>query len=197
MIWTLATEDELSETVGIRLLQENGITPFQCLRRGGYGYLRAGMDKWKALAKRQAVVVLTDLDRLACPVALRTDWFQNEVLPAQLCFRIAVREVEAWFLADHDAMDSLYGKKFKLPALPESLPDPKLKLLQLAVRASRDIKHDLVRIEGEKLLQGLGYNTRLCQLAKTIWDPDRAATRSPSLLQARRRISELVARVRG
>lgn len=197
MTWSLATEDELSESIGFRLLIEQGITPTQCLRKGGYGYLSSRMSNWIALAKLHPVVLLTDLDRLACPVALRTAWFENRPLPASLCFRIAVREVEAWLLADPVAIRSLFGKAVKLPIAPESLLDPKMLLLQLVnAKASRDLKEDMLRVENGSLKQGPGYNARLCDMVCTVWDPARASARAPSLARARDRLAELAGAVR-
>ena len=109
----LATEDILSEAIGLRLLGELPVpvTPGLLLRKNGFGYLRSGMDSWRQLAQRQIVVILTDLDQVACPVALRADWLGNKPAPAGLMLRIAVREVESWVLADHEAMRKLIGKK--------------------------------------------------------------------------------------
>ncbi len=41
MNWALATEDALSEAVGVRLLLEHGIVPSQLLKREGFGYLKS------------------------------------------------------------------------------------------------------------------------------------------------------------
>lgn len=197
MTWSLATEDELSETIGLRLLEEHGVTPTQCLRRGGYGYLRSKMSNWIALAKLHPVVLLTDLDQMACPVQLRVDWFKNKQLPTSLCFRIAVREVEAWLLADPAAINTLFGKSVKLPLAPEHLPDPKRTLLQLVdSKGSRDLKEDMIRVESGVLKQGVGYNARLSGIVRTAWDPVRAAERAPSLARARVRLDELARAVR-
>ena len=72
----LATEDVLSESVGLRLLAvylPQEIEPL-LLRKNGAGYLRSNISKWAQLARRHPVVVLTDLDRLACPVDLLASW---------------------------------------------------------------------------------------------------------------------------
>ena len=121
----LATEDILSEAIGLRLLSELPIpvTPNPLLRKDGFGYLRSRMDSWRQLAQRQIVLIITDLDQAACPIALRTNWLGTKPLPANLILRIAVRETEAWILADHEAMRNLIGKKGALPPAPDDLPD--------------------------------------------------------------------------
>lgn len=194
----LGTEDELSEAVGLRLLQEHASTlqPGLLLRRSGFGYLKSGMDKWKQLAALQPVLIITDLDRLACPVILLNDWL-NASRPANLVLRVAVREVESWLLADHHAMRTLLGDKTRLPSTPDALPDPKQHLLALAKKASKAVRLDLVKEAGSVARQGLGYNARLVDVVKNHWNPICAAERSESLWRARLRIAELAKRVGG
>jgi len=186
----LATEDELSEAVGLRLLSEHAIlvqTSPMKLRKGGFGYLRKRMDSWRQMAQRQIVMLLTDMDRIACPVLLLEDWLGvDRACPENLIFRIAEREVESWLLADHEALIQLMGKKVKLPSAPDSLPDPKLFLLEQAQKAPRAIREDLIAREGVMTRQGLGYNARLVSWVNAEWCPKRAADRSPSLARARR-----------
>ncbi|MCL5740818.1 MAG: hypothetical protein M1430_08175 [Betaproteobacteria bacterium] len=192
----IATEDELSEAVALRLVAE---LPEPCyvthrLRKNGFGYLRSKMDSWRQMAMHQVVLVLTDLDQLACPLALRDDWAGKTRLPQRLLLRIAVRDVEAWALADHKAMRHLVGTKGVLPPLPDALPDPKQVLLKLAKGAPKDIRADLLRnLPGGAIGQGLGYNARLVSWVSKDWEPARAAERSPSLARARKRLREAVA----
>lgn len=192
----IATEDELSEAVALRLVAE---LPELCcvthrLRKNGFGYLRSRMDSWREMAEHQVVLVLTDLDQLACPLALLEDWVGKARLPARLLLRIAVREVEAWALADHKAMRALMGPKGTLPPLPDGLPDPKQALLKLAKGAPRIVRDDLLRnLPGGGLAQGLGYNARLVSWVMNDWDPQRAAECSPSLARARTRLREATA----
>ncbi|MEY4508577.1 MAG: hypothetical protein RLZZ450_699 [Pseudomonadota bacterium] len=189
----LATEDELSGAVGVRVLASSSrpLAPALRLRRSGAGYLRSRIDSWCQMAQRQPVLLIADLDRTACAPALIADWMGSRARPSGLIFRVAVREVEAWLLADHPAMQKLLGKSVRLPDDPDSLPDPKAHLLGLARRAGGEVRGDLVGEFGGALRQGLGYNARLCQLVVESWDPARAATRSRSLSRARRRLDEL------
>lgn len=193
----LATEDLLSEALGKRMLAE--LPPVfgepLLLRRDGSGYLFAGMPRWRQLAARQTVVVLTDLDRKPCPRELLSHWIGAAPLPAGLLLRVAVRSAEAWVLADHDACAALLGPRATLPTDPEALPEPKQHLLALARRAPRAVRDDLVREEGAALGQGLGYNARLCELVASVWSPERAAERSESLRRARVRLQEAAARL--
>jgi len=194
MIWSLATEDELSEAVALRLLAENDIVPFQKLRKGGNGYLRSRRENWRNLARLHPVLLLADLDRVKCAGFMKTDWFGEEGLEPNLCFCIAVHEVEAWLLADHEAMADQFGTKMKKLNAPENHADPKQYLLQQATKFSRRLRDDFVREENGVLKQGLGYNLRLCRFVKDHWAPERAAQYAPSLARARDRIASLAGR---
>lgn len=194
----LATEDALSEAVGKRLLIDAGytLTPSPLLRRNGFGYLRSKMDSWCEMAKRKPVVLLTDLDASPCPVELLRNWKGTRRIPGNLVLRVAVREMESWIMADHDALRTLVGDRGSLPPAPDTLADPKQYLLRLVARqARRRIREDLVAENGAIASQGIGYNARLSELVATVWSPARAAQRSESLRRARLRLSELVDRM--
>lgn len=197
MTWiVLATEDELSEAVGLSLATEAGLEVGQQLRRGGFGYLKTRVHSFCKISLRQPVLLLTDLDRAKCAPALVGKWMGNLERPENLIFRVAVREIESWLLADHDAIRNLLGNRIgKLPLDPDSLPDPKQALLALAGRAAREVREDLVMTEGAFASQGLGYNARLCHMVRQDWQPARAADRSASLAKARIRLKELAERI--
>lgn len=195
----LATEDELSEAVGVKLLSEYLVlteSSLMLLRKNGYGYLRSRMDSWRQMASRQIVVVLTDLDRQACPLSLLEDWLgADRQCPENLVLRIAEREVESWLLADHEALGKLLGSKVRPPVQPDALSDPKQHLLKLAQKAPRVVREDLVAQQGAIARQGLGYNRRLVDWVQSEWSPKRAAARSPSLMRARNAMRETAHRV--
>jgi hypothetical protein len=193
MVWiVLATEDELSEQVGLRLAAEAGLEVGQQLRRGGNGYLRSRIVNFCQMAQTQPVFLITDLDQSRCASTLINNWLGQRPRPPQFLFRVAVHEIESWLLADHEAMHSLLNRQGpKLPIAPDDLHDPKETLLRLAKSARREIREDLVAQQGSIASQGLGYNSRLCQLVREYWQPERAANRSPSLQRARLRLREL------
>ena len=176
----VATEDELSEAVALRLAAEvqPALTVTQTLRRQGFGYLRSKMASWCQLAQQQPVFLLTDLDRLACPATLLTQWLGALTPPPNLLMRVAVREVESWLLADHLAMQQLLGEKGKLPPAPDSLDDPKQTLLTLAKKyAPRDVRLDLVQSTGAMACP-VGVKAKGFQILIAGW-PGIAGCRSP------------------
>lgn len=191
----IATEDALSEAVALRLISEVKTPHYVTHTLGGkgFGYLRSKMDSWCQMAQHQVMLVLTDLDRAGCLLEFRDQWLGDHATPDSLLFRIAVKEVESWVLADHMAIRDLIGPKGILPTAPDQLPDPKTALLRLAQLASRDVRDDLVRTTNGNVRQGLGYNARLVNWVNTTWCPLRAAERSPSLRRARKRLAETIA----
>ena len=189
----IATEDQLSEAIAVRLLADVQVPHYITfkLRRGGFGYLRSKMASWYQMAQHQVMVVLTDLDRANCLVEFREQWLTAHP-PENLVFRIAVREVESWVLADHVAMRALIGPRGVLPPAPDSLPDPKQVFLGLVKGAPKPIRADLLKVVDGNLTQGLGYNARLAAWVESEWCPNRAAARSPSLARARNRLQAVI-----
>ncbi|MCK9215302.1 MAG: hypothetical protein WBI05_13655 [Rhodoferax sp.] len=189
----IATEDQLSEAIALRLIADIPTPHFiqHKLGKTGRGYLKSKMNSWYQMAQHQVMVVLTDLDRANCLVEFRDQWLVTAP-PQNLLLRIAVREVESWVLADHVAMRALIGVKGVLPAAPDELADPKQSLLKLARSAPKDIRADLLKTIGGNLTQGLGYNARLTAWVNSEWSPQRAAERSPSLARARSRLNDVV-----
>lgn len=189
----LATEDALSENVGKRLLAELEI-PYHAnlIRKGGNGYLRRRLNEFIKISSFAPVLLITDLDTHACPQSLMAQWGVGTPLPKSFLFRVAVREIEAWLLADHVGMKMLLEKGARrLPDNPDSLSDPKQSLLEYAKSAPRSVRGALIAERGAIASQGLGYNAQLSEFVISTWDPTRAAARSDSLNRARKRIKEL------
>lgn len=190
----IATEDALTETLAEILLQQSGL-PFritQKFRRQGFGYLKGKISEFNQIARWHPVLVLTDLDQGECAPRLRRDWLRQP--PAsKLLFRVAVRETEAWLLADSEAFAAWIGvSAHSIPVAPDALSDPKQALLRLVGKSHhRALKQDILPARGARAAQGLGYNERLCCFVRECWRAEVAAQYSPSLARARRRVLEL------
>jgi len=187
----IATEDALSETLLETVVQRSGrpVQIAQRFRRQGFGYLKSQMPVFNQIARWRPVLVLTDLDQGECAPQLRQDWLRQSPAP-NLLFRVAVREVEAWLLADGEAFAVFIGiDPGKVPSLPEALPDPKQRLLSL-VRKSRhrELKQDILPAPRARTAQGLGYNEQLCRFVRDYWRVDCAVAHSPSLARAWQRL---------
>jgi hypothetical protein len=191
----IATEDALSEAVGLKLISTflSGFDVGVMLRKNGNGYLKSKIASFCQMARHAPLLLITDLDNANCAPSLKASWLRNIIPPDDLIFRVAVREVEAWLLADHRTMRRLIGEQARrLPPDPESVLNPKELLLTLVARgAPRDVKRDLLVKRGSVASQGLGYNQRLCHHVNAAWNPQKAAERSDSLARLIRRLNDL------
>jgi hypothetical protein len=192
----IATEDELSEAVAVHLVRafaDDGAIGL-LLRKNGNGYLRTRLPNFRQMAQREPVFVLTDLDDAHCPLALLNNWGLQQPTPSNLMLRVAVREIEAWLLADRAGIADFLGISAALiPTDPELILDPKRFILNIAKRARRDVRSDLIVAKGAVASQGLGYNKALIHFVRDQWNFDQARQRSHSLQRAINRLTELLA----
>lgn len=162
--------------------------------RKGKDHLRRKIAGYDNAARHASWFVLVDLDRDEdCAAPLREAW-----LPApapRLCFRIAVRAVEAWLMADAESLARyLSVPRGRVPQAPESLDDPKGEMVALARRSRRrDIRQDMAPREGSGRRTGPAYPGRLIEYAATEWRPDVAARNAESLRRAIDCVRRLVA----
>ncbi len=192
----VVTEDALSEAVVEKIVEfiDNNLEIGVRMRNQGSGYLRQKLPQLIKLAESIPVLMLTDLDRVECAPTLRDQWFaKSSIVPKNLLFRVAVREVEAWLLADQEAFSAFARVPApQVPDRPDELDDPKQTLLNLVRRyAKRDIKDAVLPRPGTKSPEGIAYNPVLIQYAKEIWEPERAAQCSDSLARVMPRLRSL------
>ncbi len=189
----LATEDILSEAAAEKLLTASGrpVEITERLRKDGYGYLKANLHKFNQVAANgRPVFLLTDLDKADCVVDFITDWRKGLELSERLLFRVAVREIEAWLLADRRSFADWLGISADIvPMRPECLDDPKRELLRLVDRSKkRELKAMILPGKTSRSLVGLGYNTELTLYVRDCWNPQAAAASAPSLARALKKI---------
>lgn len=198
----LAVEDQLSEAVAEKLLTtvDADFVIEQRFPPNGNQYLKNRLSVFNAIARSTLpILLLTDLDAHVCPSQLVDTWRGKERITSNLLFRVAIRETEAWLLADRETFaDYARIPLDKITETPESLQDPKQELLRLIRRYNKAWanKNDLLPDPGSTAKVGLGYNATLCHYVRQFWSPISAATRSPSLNKARQRIGELAYRLR-
>jgi len=190
----VATEDEISESVAIRLIGQTAanMSDLQLVRKNGNGYLRSRIGTFMSVAKRRPVLMLTDLDQTKCAPTLIRKWTKGKALPTRFLFRVAVREVESWLLADREGIAKYLSiAPQKITSAPEEIADPKAYLLDLARGAPRELRNELLPAKGSIASQGFGYNSRLREFVAKDWSPKRAAERCESLRRALDRVSGL------
>lgn len=180
----LAIEDELSEMALRRLLHNagRGYEIGAAYGRRGFGYLKKTINNWNRAAQYSPFIVLTDLDEHRCATELLNDWF-SEPVHANLLFRIAVREVESWLLADRvNLADHLQISIKHLPVEPDLIGNPKAALIGAARRSrSREIRDRVVPRPDSTAKQGREYNACLAEFVMGRWNIAAAAGLSPSL----------------
>lgn len=152
----------------------------------GKGNIDRQISGWNDAALGGPWFVLRDLDSdAACAPA----WIAKRKLkPATwMCFRLAVRELEAWLLADARGISEFLDVEERwVPANPDAERDPTQSLVALARRAGRgDRRRRLVPEQGSGTVVGKLYEDTIIEFATHHWDLGRACKRSDSLRRAR------------
>lgn len=129
--------------------------------------------------------MLTDLDRTECPLKLIQDWLPFTKHPNFL-FRIAVREVEAWVLADRQAFSKFIGvKPDQIPPDVDKIDDPKQKLINIVRKSrNREIRDAIVPRPNSTAKVGPDYNGQLSLFVENCWNVEVAMDNSLSLRRA-------------
>jgi hypothetical protein len=180
-----AVEGIVDEAVVRALILVSGASPGPVYGKQGKPFLQQRIGGYNAAARHTPWIVIVDLDGdHDCAPPLRASWLPE---PApRLCFRVAVREVEAWLLADPERIASFLGvARGRVPPDPETLDNPKAAMVALA-RASRrkDVRKDMVPRDGSGRPVGPAYASRLIEFASSSWRPEVAAQRAESLRRA-------------
>ncbi len=193
----LAVEDALSEHV-LRVTLAQHAHDFEVgsvFGKSGFGYLRKNLRAFNQASRKTPFLVLTDLDAAACAPTLMAEWKLEDPHP-HLLFRIAVREVESWVLADRGAFAAFFGiVQQRIPQMPDALDDPKQALLGLvAACKTRELRDAVVRHNGRRLHVGRDYNGTLGAFVWSRWNSLRAARNSDSLKRTLQALDKLAER---
>ncbi len=180
-------EDLLSEIV-LRRLAKHRFAIGAVYGREGVGYIAKRIGAFNNAARGGPWIVLADLDSNPCAPRLIGHWLPNGP-HRNLILRIAVREVEAWLLADAAGFAQTLGIAAHLvPAQPENLSDPKRTLVDTCRRSRLSaLRRDVLPLHPSDA-QGPGYNDRLGKFAQNAWRPEAARAAAPSLDRAMRAI---------
>lgn len=178
----LVFEDQISEFVMIKLVSKLGkFVIGNSYSEGGFGYIKKNIRGFNQASKGCPFFVLTDLDNTTCAPVLITEWVKEPIHP-NLIFRVAVREVEAWLLADSEGFSKYTGiSEVNFPSNTEQIADPKQTLLEIIKKCrKRDIREDILP-KDEYAKIGPNYNERLGEFVLKYWSIERAINRSDSL----------------
>lgn len=163
-------------------------------RQGGFPGLMQRIPSFNKATVQESlrVLILTDLDENSCPVSYRETWIKDKGLAenANLIFRIAVREVESWALADAQGFAKFFRvQEEKITKQPEGLSDPKLEVINLLrFSKSKDIRTGCIPPPEFYSKTGPDYNHFMQNFFSSEWSPSRASKNAPSLRRAYQRI---------
>ncbi|NOY13259.1 MAG: DUF4276 family protein [Deltaproteobacteria bacterium] len=188
-------EDVLSEAVMQRLLSHVGYTGKPtCRVMRGNTKIKKGLPKYVGASRFYPHIVLTDLDQYPCPPALIENW-NIGTLPETMLFRVVVREVEAWLMADREGFSTFLNvAKEKVPFDPEEEVDPKQCLFSI-VRKSRRRRliEEIVPTAGAHI--GPLYNMHFCSFVRENWQVAMAAENAPSLAKCIERLGFFIRKI--
>ena len=179
----LLVEGRLDETVARRIVEEAGGTVSTVYGKQGVGYVGKKIQGFNGLAKGIPILALADLKDIDfnCPARAVEGWLphRNEAM----LFRLVVREIESWLLADRANIAQFLGvSKANVPRDPESLDDPKRRVVNLARQSQRRrIREQLVPPKGVSASQGPGYTPEMQKFVRRSWSLQAAADTSESL----------------
>lgn len=191
-----AVEGPADEAVAESLIRSVGLTPRRIFTAGGKSRLDAKLPGYNRSGFHRAWLVLRDLDHdddLHCVAEVAAGLLREPVAP-KMAFRLVVRSVESWLLADRQGFSEHFRVRLTaVPPAPDSLDNPKRSLIA-ACRSSqsRSVRAAVVPRPGSGRMVGADYTTSMRDFTLEGWSPERARSESPSLDRALRRLDRLV-----
>lgn len=163
---------------------------------GGYGNLKAKSRKWIDAAKNGVwLLVVTDMDTAEIPNEIGMKWLGVSCLselPKKFIFRVAVREIESWIMADVAGFAKFLGiSGDNLFENPDALPDPKAALFDVIRRKCPQSKFQrMLPQKGQRV--GVDYNNRICGFVDKDWSIESALRHSLSFSRSIARLTKVL-----
>ncbi len=168
----LLIEGNLDETVGRRIAAHCGLTVSVVYGKRGFGYVRRKLSGFNRSAAGMPLVAIADSMDMhePCPPAAVA-----RLLPhphPNTRFRLAVREIESWLLADAiNLARFLAVPRSVVPRNPDGLVDPKRELIRLAEHSrKRALRRLMVPSLGSAGIEGPGYTSEMQRFVTADWD---------------------------
>lgn len=181
----LLVEGPTDEVVARRLLCHVGLECSRVYGNQGKDHLLRRLHTYNQAARYSPWLAIADLDQSA---ECAPDFVGGHLpQPAvAMVFRVAVRAVEAWLLADAVHLGAFLGvSPTRIPTEPDGEADPKRTLVNLARQSRRkSIRRDMVPRAASGGRVGPGYAARVIEFVSSVdsgWDPRAATSRSESL----------------
>ena len=184
----IAVEGNLDEAVAERLITLCGGRLGKVSPKQGRPYVLEHIGGYNEGARYGGIwFVLVDLDQQPeCAPELVAEMLSDPA--AGMCFRVAVREVEAWLLADRAGFARWASVPTGIiPVDVEAIPKPKEQLIEIVRRSRRRERRDaIVPRPGSRRTEARDYTLTLTEFVASDWDVEAAARAAPSLDRALR-----------
>jgi hypothetical protein len=191
---SLVVEDPLSEQVLRKILvyADKGFCVGACYGNKGREHIRKSILKYNNASEFSLWFVLTDLDDVACASTLIAEWFSKTPKNKKLIFRVAVKEVEAWVMADREKLAEFLGVRMNLiPNNVEQIDDPKKFIINLTKKSRKMAIRDAIVPPEESFSKvGPDYNGQMGFFVREYWRPSVAQNYSRSLKKTIDRLKE-------
>ncbi len=176
-------EGEMDEAAAFKLIDAAGHTPGVCYGKKGFGYIKTKIRSFNRAARSTCYLTLVDLmdTEFSCPPEVLAGWLPH--LDPNMLFRVVVRELESWLLADRENIASFLAVSLiRIPENPEAIQDPKRELVNIARRSRNPrVRRSLVPDSGSTAQVGKLYISEMNIFINTSWDPQVARRIAPSL----------------
>ncbi len=186
-------EGVIDEAVAVRIIQYHGHEVGVGHGNKGFSYIKHKIQTFNKTAQNICYLSLVDFmdTNCSCPPEVISTWLphRNDLM----IFRVVVREIESWLLADRESIAKFLNINIeKVPLNPELEFDPKQKLVNLA-RASRSskIRSALVPEKNSTAQVGKLYTAEIKRFISDLWDLESARLNSTSLDKCLTRLGEI------
>ena len=153
----IVVEDRLSENILRKAVQHCGSNVGNCYKKNGCAYIDGKIRAFNNASKYSPFIVIRDLDKYDCAPMLIKTLIANK--NNNLILRIAVRESETWLLADKKNFSKYLGiSENSIPDDVENIRNPKEYLIDIARKAKKSIREDIVPERGTIAKYGKNYN---------------------------------------
>lgn len=183
----LVFEDEPQRVIMEKILKDNrqDIVVGERYLGRGFGYIKKRINNYNIAAERMPFFILTDLDSDVCAPSKIRLWLDRPI-HNNLIFRIAVRQIESWLIADYKNFEKYFQiKPGNIPFDVDNIDNPKSELIKIIKKSkNRTIINDMVPRENSTAKIGPNYNNRINEFVKNYWDSELACNHSGSLYRA-------------
>jgi len=184
----------MDEAAAFKLINAAGHTPGVCYGKKGCGYIRSKIQGFNRSARSTCYLTLVDLmdTEFSCPPEVLAGWVPH--LAPNMLFRVVVRELESWLLADRQNIaDFLSVSPIRIPENPEEVQDPKQSLVNIARRSRNSrVRRSLVPDSGSTAQVGKLYVSEMNAFISTRWDVAEARMSAPSLDRCMSKLESIV-----